>query len=327
MRQNQQNDSYCFFFLCVVIVCAIAILAFYGCHKSHMVSLERIITCQTEQADLMDSSLMNFHQSMKELSKQKEDAMSRILADSVLAKLPKLSAKESQKIAKYVETAIAVSMSEQLHNNAITEYESLILSNRWNQLQSDTKALLELEMSKIQNEHETLGIWAAILTVVFLIFSFYSLFKTDDMVKQGQEGLDKLTELKREAGTELDALKEKGDKKIENFDIACKDAIKNAQTKVQDKLESVDAEVNRAIRTINSDLDQKVIGIDNTLKEKQKEIETLYENANNGVNILDQKRNQLLVELNKLEARLTMLQQKYNSINLDIQASKVEETV
>lgn len=55
-----------------------------------------------------------------------------------------------------------------------------------------TKDLLEMEFSKIQNEYEVLNLWCALLTVVFLIFSFFSIFKTNEMTRQGEEALASL---------------------------------------------------------------------------------------------------------------------------------------
>lgn len=49
--------------------------------------------------------------------------------------------------------------------------------------------LLESELSKIQNEYEVLNLWCALLTVVFLIFSFFSIFKANEMANQGEDVL------------------------------------------------------------------------------------------------------------------------------------------
>ena len=290
-----------------------------------MASLDRIISCQEEQADVMDSSLMNFHTRMKELAVSKEEAMKKIVADSVLAKLPKLSDKELQNIKKCVETAVVVSVLEDMHENALSDYESLILSNRWNQIQSDTKAMLELEMSKIQNEHETLGIWAGILTIVFLIFSFYSLFKTDDMVKQGREGLDKLNQLKRDADNKLDELRQRGDSGIAQFEEDSQKVINSANSRLDGKFNEVDDRFRRFQRMFKFNMEQRLNEIGQDVTVKQEEINRLYENAQDQINDIEQKKNMMMHELTMLEARLNMLEQKYDSIKLEMKASEKEE--
>lgn len=275
----------------------------------------------------MDSSLMNFHTRMKELAVSKEEAMKKIVADSVLAKLPKLSDKELQNIKKCVETAVVVSVLEDMHENALSDYESLILSNRWNQIQSDTKAMLELEMSKIQNEHETLGIWAGILTIVFLIFSFYSLFKTDDMVKQGREGLDKLNQLKRDADNKLDELRQRGDSGIAQFEEDSQKVINSANSRLDGKFNEVDDRFRRFQRMFKFNMEQRLNEIGQDVTVKQEEINRLYENAQDQINDIEQKKNMMMHELTMLEARLNMLEQKYDSIKLEMKASEKEETL
>ena len=52
-----------------------------------------------------------------------------------------------------------------------------------------TEKLLDLHLSKIEHEYTNITIWAAILTVIFLIFSFYSLFK----IEQSRGEIEQLT--------------------------------------------------------------------------------------------------------------------------------------
>lgn len=66
--------------------------------------------------------------------------------------------------------------------------------------------LLDLEFSRIQTERNVLEIWAAVITIVFLVFSFYSTFKTDDMVKDAQSLLSSLNKMHTQAEGEKDAL-------------------------------------------------------------------------------------------------------------------------
>lgn len=66
--------------------------------------------------------------------------------------------------------------------------------------------LLDLEFSRIQTERNVLEIWAAVITIVFLVFSFYSTFKTDDMVKDAQSLLSSLNQMHSQAEGEKEAL-------------------------------------------------------------------------------------------------------------------------
>lgn len=62
------------------------------------------------------------------------------------------------------------------------EHEKLneILNKHYDRMQS----ILELQFNKMQNDFNFISIWATTITVVFLIFSLYSIFKTDDMLSK-----------------------------------------------------------------------------------------------------------------------------------------------
>ena len=47
---------------------------------------------------------------------------------------------------------------------------------KYDNIQNGTRDLLELQYAKIQHEYESIQIWYGILTVIFLVFSFYSLY-------------------------------------------------------------------------------------------------------------------------------------------------------
>ena len=95
-----------------------------------------------------------------------------------------------------------------IFENSMTRYDQTSPKNKSLQLQEviennqkhqeEIKALLELEFNKIQNEYETQEIWTGILTIVFLIFSFYSLFKSEELEHKGQEALTKITSIKEQ---------------------------------------------------------------------------------------------------------------------------------
>ena len=59
----------------------------------------------------------------------------------------------------------------------------------------EVKSLLELEFNRIQNEFEAIEIWTGILTVIFLIFSFYSLFKTEQLENQSKDELMRIKKI------------------------------------------------------------------------------------------------------------------------------------
>lgn len=62
--------------------------------------------------------------------------------------------------------------------------------------------MLEVQFERQQAERNVIEIWAATLTIVFLIFSFYSLFHTDNLVKTAQASVDSISKLSVEVEKE-----------------------------------------------------------------------------------------------------------------------------
>jgi len=50
-----------------------------------------------------------------------------------------------------------------------------------------TQGLLELQYDKLQNDFNFISLWAATITIVFLVFSIYSIFKTDEMLSHAKD--------------------------------------------------------------------------------------------------------------------------------------------
>lgn len=72
--------------------------------------------------------------------------------------------------------------------------DSILINRQLETAQHTTNELLELHFNRVQHEYTVLALWAGILMIVFLIFSFYSLYKTDDIAKQGKEGLKEISQ-------------------------------------------------------------------------------------------------------------------------------------
>lgn len=151
---------------------------------------------------------------------------------------------------KVVETAVSQSHVD-LEVNSIVEAKA-------SSMYQETKDLLEMQFAKIQHETESLQIWCGLLTVVFLIFSFYSLFKTDELVQQGRAGVKELTTLQKQGNESIEKLQEEGNKKIENFDKESKEAITQVKQKAVADRQEIEDSINQKKKDIFSQLDKKI---------------------------------------------------------------------
>lgn len=81
--------------------------------------------------------------------------------------------------------------------------------------QEQVRDLLNVQFERLQSERNVLEIWAASLTIVFLIFSFFSLFHTEDMMKEAREKLNKLESISSTAESKSEEIKSKLEQKLE----------------------------------------------------------------------------------------------------------------
>jgi hypothetical protein len=88
------------------------------------------------------------------------------------------------------------------------------------------QGLLELQYDKLQNDFNFISLWAATITIVFLVFSIYSIFKTDEMLSHANEETMEIHKLS------LDA-------KLHNREIETD--IKLAQSKTSELASKADA--------------------------------------------------------------------------------------
>lgn len=123
-------------------------------------------------------------------------------------------------------------------NHALTRASETLAGH---EAEQKTLHLLELEFAKIQNEYEVLNLWCALLTVVFLIFSFFSIFKTNEMTRQGEEALVKLGQTAAQARQKSDSIDTQVQKAEERVSKKTEELSKNAEIKFKKLSDNIDA--------------------------------------------------------------------------------------
>ena len=84
--------------------------------------------------------------------------------------------------------------------------------------QKESLSLLELQYNKLQHDFTILSLWAGILMIVFLIFSIYSMFKVDEMQKQGRDYLNTMEGFSIEAKNISDSIEDKANEEISSLE-------------------------------------------------------------------------------------------------------------
>ena len=157
----------------------------------------------------------------------------------------------------------------------------LAVDNHMNEVQS----LLEIQSNKIQSDFMILSLWAGILMIVFLIFSIYSVFKTDEMMKQGRDTLNVLEETKESASTktkEIETIVEKeiGDfkTKIEQITSAANTELKNNKNEIEQFQEIAREKLQRDKEELKNNIDDQIENFRKEVQEVIRQVETTERN-------------------------------------------------
>lgn len=135
---------------------------------------------------------------------------SMLLADSLikysLNSKQKLSEVQSQNLKAVISTYFEQLDLLQEEYRYKLSCDSLRLATERFILKEQEKSMIDLHLTKIDHEYNNIAIWAAVLTIVFLVFSFYSIFKMDEFIQQGHQGIKDIRELKKMERSILNSL-------------------------------------------------------------------------------------------------------------------------
>ena len=77
--------------------------------------------------------------------------------------------------------------------------------------------IMELAITDLKSDVDILSLWAGIITIVFLVFSIYSIFRTDEMLAKANETLESIKEKERTAESIVKQLTESQETQIRNL--------------------------------------------------------------------------------------------------------------
>ena len=145
------------------------------------------------------------------------------------------------------------------------------------------RELLQVEFDRIQTERNVLEIWAAVITIVFLVFSFYSTFKTDDMVKDAKSVLASLNEIHTMAGKEKAAVEGELKGLLTPYINKANELADNV-SKMESELGKI-SDLPERLKKIDG-MDQyiekseaKIVDLEKSINEHEKRIKTLQEDV------------------------------------------------
>lgn len=190
-------------FVVAIIVCLVINLIALTCtNHAYKDGQQRILQSYKESLSMIDSLQKQNEDALNRVLAEREKTIKKILSDTLIDSIQGLCTKQKDAVRKYVRPYLEVTTREL----DIKEIIKVDPNQEYKVLRDEIRSLLQLEFTKLQNEYEAIEIWAAILTVIFLIFSFYSLFKTERLEEKGYQSISKIEELESNAHNNLEDL-------------------------------------------------------------------------------------------------------------------------
>lgn len=186
------------------------------------------------------------------------DVNATILSDSLirltLGQKQRLSTEQYNRLHELLSTQFAE--IERLHNKYDTKIhrDSLLLITEGQVLEGQIKTMLDLHLNKIEHEYSNITLWAAVLTIIFLVFSFYSIFKMDSLVHQGNEGVREIRKLSFDGEKTIRDVTKKGETLISNSKENINQFVKEANLKLSLSIDAQQKIISDTVATIQSEL-------------------------------------------------------------------------
>lgn len=254
-------------FLWVLAIFTVVFIAYMTyAHYTLSQSQEKIKDCYALHVEKADSMYMHLLGYNKDVVISKQKANDAILTDSliksILSNTQYLSKAQSKKLQFIIENHF--SQVEQLHNKYEEKLlrDSLRLCTERELLDGQTKTMIDLHLNKVEHEYSNITIWAAALTILFLVFSFYSIYKMDELIQQGNEGIKDIRRMRRESEQTKDQVE------------------KNIAKLLEEAKEKVDTVTKKHVRKLITMYTEAKEEKNNVFNTKEKEFNELLAKAN-----------------------------------------------
>ncbi len=186
----------------------------------------------------------------------------------------------------------------------------------------EIQILLSTQTIKIQNEYESLQIWCGLLTIVFLIFSFYSIFKAENIVRQGDNALTDIRKIKKDAQESVDGISDKVNKKIDEY-------IDKADTSISKEKENGIEELNKKVEEMKKDVeksnDNQILQFSKKFNEEKTALENQFGELKKKLDDAENKMNLLNGKIPIMEA-FTKTIESIQQIDVEQKKSKKKKT-
>lgn len=209
-------------------------------------------------------------------------------------------------------------------------------------LLEESKDILSYQMQEVKTEYQALEIWVALMTVVFLVFSFYSFYKMDRMIEKGtaqvkefdEESKAKVAAVEKSLDMRIDKIEKRNNKTLKDLE----EESKFYQSQTREDIERVFGEYREKLKESSARLEDGIasfVMIPRNISEYNRRIEAQMKDIQNTISsVQDQMPLQkqtvegysLDVEL--LQAEMRTINERVRSIEIDAsEVSKFEKRI
>lgn len=125
--------------------------------------------------------------------------------------------------------------------------DSYNLSHVFKEHEDRMQGLMEMEFEKLQNDFNFISLWAGLITIVFLIFSIYSIFKTDEMLKKSEVVYERMRRQKEKSEQDAKNINQKYKDYFEKLEKESHSFLTELAQKagaIEKRLQFIDSKVN-----------------------------------------------------------------------------------
>lgn len=236
-------------------ILSIFTIVFIGClicsHHVFLKSQDNIKNCYVEHLKRVDSLYLNILRYNKDVVVGIQKISDATLADSLikatLTNTRHLSKEQSNNLEVIIKSHFKE--IESLHEKYGEKLlrDSLRMGVERDLLNGQTKTMIDLHLNKIEHEYSNITLWAAVLTILFLVFSFYSVYKADELIKQGTDSLKEIRRIKTQGEQAVETLMTEGREILTNTKTFIKEQ-QNIMSESNKEFDAQKSEIERAYR-------------------------------------------------------------------------------
>lgn len=298
LYHKAMQTKYGVLFLWTLIGFAVVFISYlFWSHYSLKQSQEQIRKDYIAHIQKADSLYIHWTEYNNAVIQNSQKVNSAMLADSIikltLSNRYRLSRNQYNSLISVLNSHFAKMDSLHKQYDGKLLRDSLRLNTERELLEGQTQTMLELHLNKIEHEYSNITMWGAVLTILFLVFSFYSIYKMDELIQQGNEGVQEIKNLRKEGKQDLNQLEKEKKEIVNNIQGQLKESV----TAMSNTQKETERQFQDAVGNLNSAKDGLITESRGMLEYYKKQFDSILKMNNDNLEQKQQEFNDLITRL------------------------------